>query len=138
MAVIYDIKTYRIPNKLNLVGGLMGLVLGLIAYGFKGFFNSLAGIFVPVVLLFIFYCFGAVGAGDIKLLAMIGSFLSTDILYVMIFAFIFTSIFGVCVVVKNVLNIVTKKKKASDVSFRKIHLSIPIALGTMLYMIIST
>ncbi len=137
MAVIYDIKTYRIPNKLNLVGCIFGLILGIIAYGFKGLLYSLTGILIPIVLLFVFYWFGVIGAGDIKLLAMIGSFLFKDILYVIVTTFILVSLFGICVAIKNIFLIVAKKKKVSDVSFRKIHLSLPIALGTMMFMFIS-
>ena len=137
MAVIYDIKTYRIPNNLNLVGSICGLVLSVAAYGVKGLLYSFTGILIPIVLLFVFYCFGIIGAGDIKLLAMIGSFMFQDILYVIMLALILTSIFGVFVSMKNIFCIATKKKKVFELSFKKIHLSIPIALGAMLFMIFS-
>jgi len=55
MAVIYDIKTYRIPNNLNLVGSICGLVLSVVAYGVKGLLYSFTGILIPIVLLFIFF-----------------------------------------------------------------------------------
>lgn len=138
MAVIYDIKTYRIPNRLNLIGCVTGLVLSIIAYGIKGLLYCFIGMLIPVVLLFVFFCFGVIGAGDIKLLAMIGSFLFKDILYVIPLALILTSIFGVFVAVKNIFYIATKRKKVSELNFKKIHLSIPIALGTMLFMVIFT
>ena len=137
MAVIYDMKTYRIPNKLNLIGGVFGLTLSLPAYGLKGLLYSFTGMLLPLALLFVFYCFGVIGAGDIKLLAMIGSFLFKDILYVIALSFVFTSMFVLFIAIKNIFCIVTKRKKASQLSFRKIHLSIPIALGAMLFMVIS-
>src|SRR4051812_31541587 len=76
-AAICDMRTHRIPNRLVLCGGLWGLVCttlwppvyhGTILY-------PLAGLAVGLLLFFPLYLMRAMGAGDVKLLAMVGTFL---------------------------------------------------------------
>lgn len=80
-----DIQSRRIPNKLVVVGTLIGVALHLIFPKGAGLFNAIPGslgilnsLFGFATGLFIFmpmYLLRAMGAGDVKLMAMIGAFL---------------------------------------------------------------
>ena len=75
LAVVSDIDQRRIPNKLIVVG----LVIGLAGHGWLGGFGTLAlafaGMLVGFLCLLPFYANGGMGAGDVKLMAMCGAFL---------------------------------------------------------------
>ena len=84
-AVACDVRSRRIPNKLVLLGLLAGLALqatvtpgaGLFSepFGAVGLLQASAGMALGLVLLLPMYALGAMGAGDVKLMAMLGSFL---------------------------------------------------------------
>ncbi len=133
IAVIYDIKTYKIPNKLNLAGCFTGILYSMICGGVRGVFNSLIWIFIPVVLMFILYCFSVIGAGDIKLFSVIGSFVFQEVLKVIILAFLLAAAFGLVVVGKKIYLKIKDKKTAY--AFGRLHFSIPIALGVTVILI---
>jgi prepilin peptidase CpaA len=72
-AAITDVKARRIPNRLTYSAMVAGLVLQGILYGWKGLLLSVEGglLFGGVFLLF--YLVRAMGAGDVKLAAALGS-----------------------------------------------------------------
>ncbi|HMU64084.1 MAG TPA: prepilin peptidase [Nitrosomonas sp.] len=76
IAVYYDIRTYRIPNKLILIGIAIGSFCAFLPYevGGIGITNSLLGFAVGLIILLPLYLSRAMGAGDIKLMGMIGIF----------------------------------------------------------------
>jgi prepilin peptidase CpaA len=84
-AVASDVRSRRIPNRLVLAGMLAGLALqatvtpgtGLfsVPFGALGLLKGLAGMALGLVLLLPMYALGAMGAGDVKLMAAIGTFL---------------------------------------------------------------
>lgn len=81
-----DIRSRRIPNKLVLIGVVSGIVLnGLLPEG-SGFNNvmlpggvgwlpALQGLGIGMAVLLPLYLLRAMGAGDVKLMAMVGAFL---------------------------------------------------------------
>ena len=73
VAVIMDIKSDRIPNLCIVAGLLCGLAVSL---GFQDVFwpQILLRVFLPILICFPLFCMGALGAGDIKLFSVIGSF----------------------------------------------------------------
>ena len=73
--VYYDIRYRRIPNGLIVVGLLMGLVYQVRHFRLTGLAVYGAGVFLPVAVLGFLYYFRMIGAGDIKLLSVIGGFL---------------------------------------------------------------
>lgn len=85
--MIQDIKEYKISNKLILVGLPISLAVGLADRGWQGFGNWIVGIILPIVLLFVIFCIGGLGAGDIKLLSVIGGYIGKDILIVICYSF---------------------------------------------------
>ncbi|MEP6604546.1 MAG: A24 family peptidase [Nitrosospira sp.] len=78
VAAWHDIHTRRIPNALVFSGALAGMGLNALLpqeMGGLGIADSLAGIGVGLVLLLPFYLLRVMAAGDIKLMAMTGTFL---------------------------------------------------------------
>lgn len=73
LALISDLKTYKIKNSITYGFMLVGLTLNLAKAGSQGLFFSLQGIMLPAVCLMVLYAMRAVGAGDIKLLSAIGA-----------------------------------------------------------------
>jgi prepilin peptidase CpaA len=77
-AALHDIHSRRIPNALVLTGVIAGVSFNSLlpeGTGGLGAFASLAGMVAGLLLLLPLYLFRAMGAGDIKLMSMIGSFL---------------------------------------------------------------
>lgn len=72
----YDLAQRRIPNQLNAAAAIMGLIWGLAAGGGAGLLQGLLGGLTGFGLLAIFFFMGAVGAGDVKALAALATFLS--------------------------------------------------------------
>lgn len=98
IACIYDYSSRRIPNYLLGIMLLTGLLQGLIENG-----TFAAGIFavgrfflvggVILLALFPFFRIGALGAGDVKLLAVCAGFFSTDcILYFLFYSMLISAI----------------------------------------------
>jgi len=83
-AVWQDVRSRRIPNQLVLVGLVLAFALQLALpagdglfvapFGSIGLLWSLAGFGTGLALLLPMYALRALGAGDVKLLAMIGAF----------------------------------------------------------------
>lgn len=91
IAVYYDLRFRRIPNWLTMSALVAGVGYHTIAGGFAGAGVSLLGMAAGFGCFFLFYIFGGMGAGDVKLMAAIGSLLGPrDVL----FAAAFTAIAG--------------------------------------------
>jgi prepilin peptidase CpaA len=69
----YDVCYRRIPNPFVLAALTVGIFLNTINGGFSGTLSSLAGCAVGFSIMFSLHLFGAMGAGDVKLFAAIGS-----------------------------------------------------------------
>lgn len=69
-----DLRSFRIPNWLTFGGAALGLALSLLLPSGQGLAPSLGGWALGLALLLPFYALGAMGAGDVKLLAMAGAF----------------------------------------------------------------
>lgn len=110
MVTQQDIRGYRIPNKLVLTGIVIGVALnGLLpsGWGFNsvipgglGWLDALKGFGVGLVVLLPMYWLRAMGAGDVKLMAMVGAFLGPgDVLGVVLATFIAGGIVALLMVV---------------------------------------
>ncbi|GAB6151735.1 prepilin peptidase [Desulfosporosinus burensis] len=74
IAVFTDWRDHKIYNKLLVPAFFMALLLHTIQRGFTGFTSSLIGAALGFALLLLPYLMGGMGAGDVKLLAVIGAF----------------------------------------------------------------
>jgi prepilin peptidase CpaA len=74
IAAYQDYKNYRISNELVISGALMGILLNSFLSGGLGFTDSFIGWVTGLLLLLPLYFFRIMGAGDIKLMAMVGAF----------------------------------------------------------------
>ena len=74
-AVASDWRSRRIPNALIVFGASGGLLLSLFSAGPAGVTQSLLGLLVGLLLLLPGFVLGFTGAGDVKLLAALGTFL---------------------------------------------------------------
>ncbi|MFT5642670.1 MAG: prepilin peptidase CpaA [Janthinobacterium sp.] len=75
LAAISDLRTRRIPNRLILTGLIVSLTLQILAGGVAGMVAWGLGLLVAGSLFMLLYAMRAMGAGDVKLMAMAGAFL---------------------------------------------------------------
>ncbi|MFA9556306.1 prepilin peptidase [Evansella sp. AB-rgal1] len=73
VCVITDLKNRKIYNKVIFPALIIALLLNAIFYGWSGISSSLLGFVVGLGILLIPYLLGGMGAGDVKLLALIGA-----------------------------------------------------------------
>jgi len=131
VATFVDLEHQEIPDEVTLGGLAVGLTLSLLIPGAAGsspwssFGRSLWGALIGGGLLYIVGFFGeiifkkeAMGGGDVKLLAMVGSFLGWKLT---VLAFFIAPVFG------SIVGIFLKFKKGSDIIPYGPHLS----LGTL-------
>lgn len=75
VAAYFDITSRRIPNQLVLAGLIASFILEINLNGFEGFRAWGLGLLVGFGAFLPLYMLRAMGAGDVKLMAMVGSFL---------------------------------------------------------------
>jgi len=74
-AMWIDIRTHKIPNKLNLFILTLGLSLQTWFLGLDGLVSGLLGLIVGFAVFIPFYLLKGFSAGDVKLMAVVGTFL---------------------------------------------------------------
>jgi prepilin peptidase CpaA len=75
----YDVRYRRIPNAFVLATLTSGLIVNTIYGGFSGTVASLGGCAIAFILMFVLHVFGAMGAGDVKLFAAVGSLVGAQL-----------------------------------------------------------
>lgn len=91
LSAAFDLRSHRIPNYLTMSSMLLGLMYHTSLTGFNGFLFSFTGLFAGLGLLIIFYLMGGMGAGDVKLLGAVGSFIGAKGVF---WSFLFSAIAG--------------------------------------------
>ena len=92
-AVGMDLRRMRISNRLILIGLLVSLVRRVFCEGVSGCFTWIVLISLPVILLYLLFLAGALGAGDIKLFSLIGGFIQLkELMLCIIVSFLFAAI----------------------------------------------
>ncbi len=85
-AAVLDVQQHRIPNWLTYPGIISGVVLRGVLLGWKAAIGALAGCLLAGGVFLLFYAVHAMGAGDVKLAAAIGSWLGPGDAVVMLSA----------------------------------------------------
>lgn len=91
IASISDCRSYKIPNWLTFGGSAFGLIYSVfVPFSPQlGFGWALGGFALGLSLMLPLYMLGMMGAGDVKLMAMVGAFLGmTHTLYAVLFVFV--------------------------------------------------
>lgn len=79
VAVYIELKERRIPNWLTLSGMALGLLIAYL-HGPRAFGASIGGLVIGFGFLFIFYVFGGVGGGDVKLMGAAGALMGSNLI----------------------------------------------------------
>ena len=79
LIIYYDVRYRRIPNPFVLATLVSGLTINLVMGGWQGALYSIAGCVLGFILMLILHVFGAMGAGDVKLFAAIGSVIGAQL-----------------------------------------------------------
>jgi len=91
VAVVTDLKSNKIPNLLT----VSGMVLGLITT--NHFIESISLFLFIILIFFPAFTIGALGAGDIKCIAMMSFYLTRqELLLTLFYAFLAAAGYGVC------------------------------------------
>lgn len=128
IAVVTDVMSARISNRLILSGLFFGFVLRFLGQDSTGILIFLINISIPVILLYLLFQLHALGAGDIKLFSVIGAYVSTkELLEIMVVSFFAGAVIGAGKIIyeRFILG------KASG-KLTKIHFSIPILIAYLL------
>ena len=78
-ATITDLRRHKIPNAISLGGIAAGFVCQGCFMGSEGLLNGFLGLLVGFALLLPFYALRAMAAGDVKLMAMVGTFVGPTV-----------------------------------------------------------
>ena len=151
-AVVLDFKTWRIPNWLVLIGMETGIFVTIQREGWRmGGIQVVLGIVLPIALLFLLFQFGFLGAGDIKLLSVIGSMIGpTKILNCISYSFLIGAVISaalmissgiVCQRILYLLHYISAYFKTgkrepyykSGMPLENFHFTVPIFLSALLY-----
>jgi prepilin peptidase CpaA len=107
VAAVIDGYKLKVPNWLTFPMILSGWAFGAFANGWEGLGMSLVGTAVGLALLMPAYAIGGMGAGDVKLLAGVGSWLAAAYLWegvqTTFYAFCVSTIIGAVIAVAMVL-----------------------------------
>ena len=90
-AGIFDFRIQKIPNALTFPAAFIALTYHFITNGFGGFLFSLQGLALGIGLLIVPYLLGGMGAGDAKLMGVVGGVLGVKGVF---YAFLFSAIVG--------------------------------------------
>ncbi|AGB41723.1 prepilin signal peptidase PulO-like peptidase [Halobacteroides halobius DSM 5150] len=124
VASVIDFKLMIIPNKITYLGIISGL-LASVVFNHISVRASLLGLLIPAGLLLIIALVGGMGLGDVKLVAMIGSFIGLrDTLVGIFFGSLIGSILGVGLISLGI------KNRKSRIPFGPF-----IAIGTILVLL---
>lgn len=72
---VTDIRSRRIPNQFLIFGLSLAMICHGVTGGMPGLLDSFLGLIVGMAMLLPFYMLGGTGAGDVKLLGVVGALL---------------------------------------------------------------
>lgn len=75
VAVVMDLRFYRIPNLCILTGMVSGLIMTYVSYSVEEMLGACVAMAAVFMVFYPFFLIGGLGAGDVKLLMMTGCFI---------------------------------------------------------------
>lgn len=91
VAALYDLKFRRIPNWLVVLGICAGFALNVYQFGLAGLGRAALGFIVALAVYFPLFALRAMGGGDVKLMAAVGSIAGVTDWFII---FVITAIIG--------------------------------------------
>jgi prepilin peptidase CpaA len=129
-ALYYDLKSNIIPNFVTYIG----IAFGLLMIFFIGTYDQIRGHLFGLVLgfgfFYVFFLFGWIGGGDVKLMGMIGLLKGVQFLIPVI---VYTAIFGGVIAIGFMVYSLIRKKPVRGL---KVPYGTAICLGTFTTLII--
>lgn len=104
LAAVVDARNYRIPNAITVAGMVLGLLVTTVEGPgmLVGLGRGVAGLVLGLVALLPLYVFAIAGAGDVKLMAMVGAFLGVpDVLPALLFVVVTGGVLALGVVLRR-------------------------------------
>jgi len=102
IASLTDIAWRRVPNYITFPLAAFGMALHFDISGFNGLIFSFSGILAGGGLLILFYLMGGMGAGDVKLLAAVGSFLGpVQVLHAFVYCAFIGGLYSIVVLYRH-------------------------------------
>lgn len=100
VAVVCDLHTDRIPNKLIVTGGIAGLALRFFSDKYVGVLLWIGDFLCVMLIFFTLYRFSMMGAGDIKLFAVAAGLMGAkQSLAIIVIAFIIAGVISVILMI---------------------------------------
>lgn len=136
-----DWKTRKIPNWLTFGTFFLSLIYSISLLKFSAVGNCLLGFFIGLLILIVPYMLGGMGAGDVKLLAALGSIVGyKDILVIFFYTAISGFVIGMLWILfrpKHLKFLVTTGQVLPTVDKKeKIPYGLAIMFGTIIYIVI--
>ncbi|MCD8508812.1 MAG: prepilin peptidase [Bacillus sp. (in: Bacteria)] len=98
ICVVTDLKSRKIYNKVIFPSLLLALTLNILFHGWSGLQDSLLGFLLGLGILLIPYMMGGMGAGDVKLLALIGAIMGPAFVFsTTIYIALLGGVFGIVI-----------------------------------------
>lgn len=101
-ATICDLKYTKIPNLLILLGYVAGAFFNIWSYGLEGIAKFLFNAIWPILALYIVFWLGGLGAGDVKMISVLGPILeirTTGILIIL--SLVIGAVYGAFIMIKD-------------------------------------
>lgn len=102
LATLNDLYNYKVSNSIILYGFIVAFIGNVLNYGMNGIITWFIGGITPIAILFLLYLFHMIGASDIKVFSVIGSFLGVSfVIQSMIIAFIIGAVISLIILIRN-------------------------------------
>jgi Flp pilus assembly protein protease CpaA len=102
VATVTDVRRFKIYNALTIPLLFTGFAFHAVAGGWDGLTGSVAGAGVGFATLFLPFLLGAMGAGDVKLIAAMGAWLGTEaILIIVLVGCVLTSLYAIALIFRR-------------------------------------
>jgi prepilin peptidase CpaA len=109
--VLVDLRSRRIPNALSVAGMAVGLAMSAFYDGFSGMRTSVVAALAMIALLLAPFAVGGIGAGDVKMMAAVGSLLGPRLAFA---ALLVGMIFGGIVMIGHLARVGRLREKLAS------------------------